>query len=308
MSLILGVDAGGTKTIYALAEGSKVLARTRAGSIKPLRVEFAQAEQHFAEAMTALAAASGRKISEVTVVVIGTAGISLKQTPDWMRKLVSAHTTARLDLCGDEEIALDAAFFGGRGVLVMAGTGSNVMGRSSDGLCQNVGGWGPLLGDQGSGHWVGLEGLRAALRAHDHGRTSGLMASVLEHWQCRAVEDLLTCVYGPEKPDFSQLAPLVRAAAEAGDADCLAVLERGGRLLGEDAAEACRKVMALDGGVTPHVAYTGSAISQIPAIRKALAAALHAEFPEAKLAEDPVDSVEGALWRARRVLGLGLEG
>lgn len=304
MSLILGVDAGGTKTIYALAEGSKVLARTRAGSIKPLRVEFALAEQHFAEAMTALAAASGRKISEVTVVVIGTAGISLKQTPDWMRKLVSAHTTARLDLCGDEEIALDAAFFGGRGVLVMAGTGSNVMGRSSDGLCQNVGGWGPLLGDQGSGHWVGLEGLRAALRAHDHGRTSGLMASVLEHWQCRAVEDLLTCVYGPEKPDFSQLAPLVRTAAEAGDADCLAVLERGGRLLGEDAAEACRKVMALDGGVTPHVAYTGSAISQIPAIRKALAAALHAEFPEAKLAEDPVDSVEGALWRARRVLGL----
>lgn len=304
MSLLLGVDAGGTKTNYALAEDARILARARSGSIKPLRVEFAQAKQHFAEAMAELAAESGRNISEVQVVSIGTAGIRLKQTPDWMQSLVAEHTQAQLALCGDEEIALDAAFFGGRGVLVMAGTGSNVMGRSSDGLCQNVGGWGPLLGDQGSGFRTGLEGLQVALRAHDHGRKTDLMQQILEFWGCTAVEDLLTRVYGGESPDFSQLAPMVRAAAEAGDADCLAVLERGGRMLGEDAAEACRRVMAQDGGKAPGVAFTGSAISQIPAIRKALAAALKSQLPEAVFADKPVDSVDGALWRARRLLGM----
>jgi glucosamine kinase len=58
-------------------------------------------------------------------------------------------------LCGDVEIALDAAFRGGTGILVIAGTGSNVVGRAEDGRMHRAGGWGPAVGDKGSGHWIG---------------------------------------------------------------------------------------------------------------------------------------------------------
>ncbi len=302
MSLLLGVDAGGTKTTYALAEGEQVLARTHAGSIKPLRVSFEQAQQHFADAMAALEAQSGRKVADVAAVSIGTAGVRLPQTAGWMRDLVAAHTAARLEVCGDEEIALDAAFAGGRGVLVIAGTGSNVMGRARDGQRCNVGGWGPVLGDEGSGYWIGIEALRAAVRAYDFGEKSAILPEVLAAWECATIGEMVDHAHAVPSPDFSLLAPMVSACAEAGDPVCARVLERGGRLLGESVAEACRKVIALDGGPVPAVAYIGSAISRIPANRQALAKALHAAFPEAALAAEPVDAVLGALWRAGRLL------
>jgi len=298
----MGVDAGGTKTTCALARGPQELARVQTGSIKPLRVSFEQAKEHFANAMAALELESGCRIAEVAAVSIGTAGVRLPQTAGWMRDLVAAHTPARLEVCGDEEIALDAAFAGGRGVLLIAGTGSNVMGRASDGRKCNVGGWGPMLGDQGSGHWIGLEALRAALRAHDFGQTSAVLPEVLKAWNCTSLDELVQYAHAVPSPDFSLLAPLVSACAEAGDAVCCGVLERGGKLLGEDVVQACRRVMALDGGPVPSVAYIGSTISKASGLRTALAGTLHAAFPEAVLADGPVDAVQGALWRARRLL------
>uniref|UniRef100_A0A7V5CS04 ATPase n=1 Tax=Acidobacterium capsulatum TaxID=33075 RepID=A0A7V5CS04_9BACT len=302
MSLLLGVDAGGTRTTFALAEGQHVLARTQAGSIKPLRVSVEQAREHFAAAMAALEKQSGRRIAEVNAVSIGTAGVRLPQTAGWMRELVAAHTKARLEVCGDEEIALDAAFAGGRGVLVIAGTGSNVMGRARDGQRCHVGGWGPVLGDEGSGYWIGIETLRTALRTYDFGEKSAIFPEVLAAWQCASIEEMVDRAHAVPPPDFSRLAPLVNACAEAGDAVCVRVLDRGGRLLGEAVAEVCRQVMALDRGPAPAVAYIGSAISRIPALRQALACTLHEAFPDAVLAAEPVDAVDGALWRAARLL------
>ena len=91
-----------------------------------------------------------------------------------LRELVSGGVI----IAGDEQIALDAAFHGGAGVLVIAGTGSHVTGRCADGSTVGAGGWGPVLGDEGSGTWIGLEAIRACLRARDRGVESCLLREI----------------------------------------------------------------------------------------------------------------------------------
>ena len=78
-----------------------------------------------------------------------------------------ARVAGELLLLGDVEIALDAAFPGQPGILILAGTGSNVAGRSRSGKITTVGGWGPVLSDQGSGQRIGSETLRAIFLAID---------------------------------------------------------------------------------------------------------------------------------------------
>ena len=156
MAFFLGFDAGGTKTTCALADDTHVLARDVGGSIKPLRVSIEHARQNLAALLGEIAKQSGVDLGNISASCIGTAGVRLPQTDGWMRQILSQCAGGEIVVCGDEEIALDAAFPGGAGVLAMAGTGSNVMGRTSQGEMLNVGGWGPALGDQASGHWIGL--------------------------------------------------------------------------------------------------------------------------------------------------------
>ena len=70
----------------------------------------------------------------------------------------------RSEVVGDEVIALDAAFQGGPGILQIAGTGSNTIGRAPDGSRESAGGWSSRLGDEGSGYWIGLHAMRRALK------------------------------------------------------------------------------------------------------------------------------------------------
>ena len=73
----------------------------------------------------------------------------------------------RSEVVGDEVIALDAAFRGGPGILQIAGTGTNCIGRAPDGGRESAGGWSSRLGDEGSGYWIGLHAVRRALNAYD---------------------------------------------------------------------------------------------------------------------------------------------
>src|SRR5579862_233855 len=246
MGYFLGFDAGGTKTTCALADDMRVLAQDVGGSIKPLRVTIEHAQQNLSALLAEISKQSGVDLMQVAASCIGTAGVRLPQTDGWMRQILSKCAGGEIVVCGDEEIALDAAFPGETGVLAMAGTGSNVVGRTSKGEMLNVGGWGPALGDQASGHWIGLNALRHACRARDFGQATQILDLVIRYWSAGTVEELINIANRTPPPDFSRLAPIVVECAEQGDAVALQVLELGGRLIGEDAAEAFRHVRNLD--------------------------------------------------------------
>ncbi len=298
MAFFLGLDAGGTKTTAALGDETRVLARAVGGSIKPLRVSIEQAQENLSALLTEISRLSGIDLRQITASCVGTAGLRLPQTDGWMRQIISHCVGGAIEVCGDEEIALDAAFPGGPGVLVIAGTGSNILGRTSSGHRLTVGGWGPMLGDQGSGYWIGHQALRAALRARDFQRRSPILDGVVAFWKVSELADVINVAHSGA--DFSLLAPLVVECAEEGDPVAIEVLIRGGRMLGEDAAEAFRQVRALEPDLPmPSIAFIGGILDRVAFVRDAMTETIHLAAPAVKILPEAVDAVSGALWRAR---------
>lgn len=297
MAYFLAIDAGGTKTDYLLADESRELARARSASIKRLRLPAEEAAANLEAGLRALTERSGVALRAVAQCCIGSAGYSVRQVTDWLREALAARVGGGLLIVGDEEIALDAAFHGGPGVLVLAGTGSNVAGRGRDGRITTAGGWGPALGDQGSGYTIGSQALRALFLAIDEGRESSLLPAVLHHWQLGSVEELVG--FANQHPDFSQLAALVAEAAATGDALACEILSGQGRELGYLARLVLRRMDKRDGFAWP-IAFAGSIVGKVAPVRDAVVEEIESEFPAAVAQENAVEPILGALWRARR--------
>ena len=299
--LFLAVDAGGTKTDYVLADETRTLARVRGGTIKLLRTDASDALANLEGAFGELAQRSGLPLMGVTRCCVGTAGESVALVVDWLRAEISARVGGELQILGDVEIALDAAFRGQPGVLVLSGTGSNVAGRGPDGVISTTGGWGPLLADQASGHRIGHEALRAIFLAKDEGRESMLLEAVMKFWQLERLERLVEYANKTPTPDLSQLAPLVLRCAEMGDDIADQVLRSQGRELGYLVRLLIRRLRANSGDTSfvPCIAFAGSIMERVGAVREALLAEVRIEFPSVSVKKGTVDPVEGALWRAR---------
>lgn len=298
MAFFLGLDAGGTKTTAELGDNTRTLARATGGSIKPLRVSLEQAQENLTALLAGIARQSGVELKQITASCVGTAGLRLPQTDGWMRQILSSCVGGKLVVCGDEEIALDAAFPGGAGVLVIGGTGSNTLGRTSTGERFTVGGWGPALGDQGSGYWIGHQALRAAVRAKDFGQPTRILEQVIAFWKAANLSEVVNMAHS--SPDFSLLAPLIVQCAEEGDAVALEVLERGGHLLGEDAAEAFRQVRQFEPDqLMPSIAFIGGILDKVAFVRESMIETIRRSLPTVQILPEAVDAVTGALWRAR---------
>ena len=301
MSFFLALDAGGTKTDYVLADETRELARVRTGTIKRMRVDAATASLNLESALAQLSAQTGVSMASITRTCIGTAGVSVPLVRDWLLASFSTRVSGGLLILGDVEIALEAAFPGRSGVLAMAGTGSNVLGRTSGGLLLNAGGWGPALADQGSGHRIGLESLRAIFLAKDEERQTSLLSAVMGYWELSSLDALVEYANSQPAPDFSQLTEVVVRCAELGDEIALAVL----RQQAEELAYLVRLVIrrlrwaAKEHEWTPPIAFTGSILENVALVRETLIAAVQREFPSVQAPDKVVDPVEGALWRAR---------
>ena len=300
MSFFLGMDAGGTSTRAALGDEEQVLARVKGGSIKTMRVSAAHAEANLRTLLAELEAASGVPIRGVVSTCVGIAGNTVSSVNGWVWQTLGPMLGGDLHVCGDVDIALDAAFPGEAGVLVIAGTGSNTLGRTTGGELVTVGGWGPVLADQGSGHWIGHQALRAALRAHDEQDAPvKLLNALAAQWKADTLEQLMEMAHAAPAPDFAALVRTVVEVAEQGDALALGILRQAGRDLGRDASIALRKLLALEPEAPRRVAFTGSVLENIPLVRKTMAQTIKREHRGVTVVPQAVDPIEGALWRAR---------
>jgi glucosamine kinase len=309
--LYLAIDAGGTKTNCLLADDTHILARASTATIKLQRVSEEEATTRLQTMFQEVAASANVSLGGITRTCFGLAGISIPAVQTWAHQVIPAMVSGELLLVGDEEIALDAAFPGAPGILVIAGTGSNVIGRNALGKLFGAGGWGPVLGDEGSGYWIGLEAIRAALRERDRIGTGAISARLLHaieaHWQLSSLAELIvmanqrTGLRRPA-PDFATLAPVVADCAKRGDALAAGVLERAGEELADQVTLVFHKMTSTLAPQPPEeigIAYTGSVLSEIPPVRAAMIARLAASLPTAQVQATPVDPLEGALWRAR---------
>jgi glucosamine kinase len=299
MSLYLAVDAGGTKTDYLLADETRELARVRGGTIKRMRVDAATAAANLDAALSELTVKTGVAMEAVSRTCIGAAGETVPLVTDWLREAFGSRVGGKLLLLGDVEIALDAAFPGASGVLVLAGTGSNVAGRTRGGALTFAGGWGPMLADQGSGHRIGLECLRAIFMARDERRPTSLLEAVLEFWGLTSIDALVEYGNRLPSPDFSQLTGLALRCANEGDAVAMEVLRHEGQSLGHLASLVLHRLQSEPDADVPRIAFAGSIMERVLPVREALIAAVRERHPEVAALDGVVDPLAGALWRAR---------
>jgi len=299
-SVVLGVDGGGTNTRAVLMQGEKVLARAHGGSIKRLRVGAEQAEANLRGMMRELYAASG--VSHIDAASAGVASASLPGIKEWITEVFAECGVRRSEVVGDEVIALDGAFQGGAGILQIAGTGSNTIGRTAMGERESAGGYSSTLGDEGSGYWIGLHAIRQGLHAYDRGDACVILDRVGAAWGTKTLEELVNRGNEVPGPDFSQLAPLVVQAAEEGDAVALWVLDRAAQDIAQFILLVRRKLRERRGLVEEvPVAYTGSVLEKISRVRGRVTELLREAAPEMVFRQEGVVAVEGALWRAQRL-------
>src|ERR1700728_2611884 len=212
MSVVLGIDGGGTNTRAAIVADGKIVGHGQSGSIKRLRVGAVVVEANLRAVLKDAFAQSG--VKDVDAACCGVASASMPGITEWITAVFDDFGIAPSEVVGDHIIALDAAFQGGPGILQIAGTGSNCIGRAPDGSLETAGGWSSRLGDEGSGYWIGLHSVRRALRAYDHGQPTQVLKKVGEIWNTPELDELVNLGDGTPGPDFAALAPAINELAE----------------------------------------------------------------------------------------------
>lgn len=300
MSVVLGIDGGGTRTRASIVAGDRRLAYVENGSIKRLRVGASAAEANLREILREVYAQGG--VEDVAAACVGVASATMPGVGIWIEGVLREFGVTRVEVVGDEVIALDAAFKGGAGILQIAGTGSNCIGRTQDGKRECAGGWSSRLGDEGSGYWIGLHAVRRALKAHDREEPTHVLDVVAKQWGTRTIEELVNLGDSTPGPDFAALAPAISELAEAGDRVALDVLAQAARDLVESVL-LVRDKMRRKHGLTEEVpvAWIGSVIGKARLVREPFFAGLRAAAPAMPVRETEVEGIEGAVWRAQRL-------
>ena len=206
-----------------------------------------------------------------------------------------------IDVVGDMETALEAAFADGAGVVVIAGTGSIAYGRDKAGRTHRAGGWGFEIGDEGSAHWIGRAAINTLLRASDlRGiavASAPLARGLFKTWGVNSLSDLARAANSIPPPDFAALFPVVAASDDAASRH---VLNQAGRELAQIAAVVIQRLFGKDDPTLVPVAMTGGVFRHASAVRETFYNELQSIEPRAQVIADVIDPVEGALRMARK--------
>jgi glucosamine kinase len=302
MAKFLAIDGGGTNTRCWLADEERVLASATDGTVKLMVVGEEVATKRLRELLQAVAAEAGVGLDEIACTCVGLAGISSGNVRHWGEETLRGLVSGKVIVCGDEEIALEAGFKGGPGVFLIAGTGSIVSGRCSDGTRFTAGGFGPVIGDEGAGGWIGLEAVRASLRARDRGLPTELPEKIQEFWGLKSLPELIAKANHYSRAPFGELTMVVVSAAESGDRVAIRVLERAGEDLADQVLVLVEKMRAAgcEAGDYARLRFTGSVVGKIVRVRETMTRKLHEAFPGMDVPEAEVNAIEGALWLARQ--------
>jgi glucosamine kinase len=275
--VVIGIDAGGTKTVCRLADAQgNVLSEARG----PGANLQSTGELHVERVLHQL-------ITEVTTsapdwpaaVCLGIAGVDRAGDAAVVRNiLLRIAPRSRVVVVNDALVALEAGVPGAPGVVLIAGTGSIAYGRNLDGWAARAGGWGYLLGDEGSGFWLGRQALRSVVRSADgRGPHTLLTDRVLAHFGIARTQDLVREIYNGsfEPATVAAIASQVEGAASDGDEIALHLIDTGARELGLAALSVCARLKLSRGPVV----LAGGMFTAAPRLRQRVVSHLTGRWP-----------------------------
>ena len=304
-----------------------------AGPSNIVRVGEAQARESLHQSVRQACAAAGITTAQVANTCAGGSGAARPELAAIVHRILSELILSPIDVVGDIQIALEAAFDAGPGVIVIAGTGSIAYGRNQAGNTARAGGWGFAIGDEGSAHWIGRTAVSAVLRAadpraqalasgatdtgvphvsphlrdvgplpeqprpQDLPRLSPLAQALAQTWGVTSLDDLARAANSIPPPDFASLFPAIAASR---DELALQVLSSAGKELAQVTAVVTRHLFAAEQAATIPVAMIGGVFRQSQLVREEFYNELRRLDPRAEISPQVVHPVEGALRLARR--------
>jgi N-acetylglucosamine kinase-like BadF-type ATPase len=295
---VLGIDAGGTKTIGYLAdETGRVLAESRAGAANLHAAGEPEVERVLRQVVDEATGGRGPELAAVCVGMAGAERDTDQQAVVAILRRIGIRGPALV--VNDAFVALSAGVKEGPGIVVISGTGSIVYGRSARGLAARAGGFGRIFGDEASGYWLGRRALQAVARASDgRGPATLLTPLVLAQFGVTQAWDLIPHVNtrASEHGLVSALAPVVEAARAQGDAVAAAILDKAA----EELANGARCVadrLSMRSEVFGFV-LAGGAFKAAPWLAGELDRRLSAFAPNATVTLLEAEPAQGAVWLA----------
>ncbi len=225
---VLGIDVGGTKTVCLLADDhGSVIAQGREEGANLQGAGELALEKVLHSVMESTLEGTGIVPS---AICLGIAGVDRASDETVVRSIMGRiGYKARILVVNDALIALQAGIGDAAGIVIVSGTGSIAYGRNAEGEASRGGGWGYVLGDEGSGYWIGRLALRAVVRHADgRGRVTSLTPRLLRHFGVQKASELINKVYHEELSPraIASLARYVQHARDEGDMVATGILNR----------------------------------------------------------------------------------
>jgi N-acetylglucosamine kinase-like BadF-type ATPase len=303
--LVFGADGGGTKTLGIVADAAgTLLARLQAGPANPNVVGVDGAANNLVGLIIDCCREAHCSPRDLDAIVLGLAGAGSSAIRERLGVALDEQFRSRgvqapaVTIESDARIALEGAFDGGPGLIIIAGTGSILLGKTANEPKKVVGGWGRVLGDEGSGYFIGLQALKAVTRDFDGIAPSGSLRALVDArfgWCSR--EDLIVAVY-QQNFAIPSLAPLVLESADENDPVCLEILSRSAALLADQVGVFAR---VLEAHTRLGVVFVGGLIDHDTVYAKILRETLRSRFPAVDVRPAMHPPVQGAVLLALQI-------
>lgn len=307
----IGVDGGGSRTRAVVAGEDLVpMGRGASGPANAATRPLPLVVENVLEAVGDAAASAVVAPESAEGVGVGLAGVeSVGLVGPLTAALEERFGASKVLVTTDARIALAGASPGdpdGPGVVLIAGTGAIAYGRGRDGAEARAGGWGPLLGDEGSGYAIARQGLAAVVRDLDGRGPKTAIRDLLfaSERGIHTLEELLAKIYRSEggAGDVAAYFPVILKAAHGGDAEARRILAEAGTELALAAITVVHK-LALEKQMFP-VSTVGGVFAAGELLLGPLAAALHAVAPGARIGPPAYPPEIGAIRLARAKAGV----
>lgn len=297
--IFIGIDGGGTKTAVCAYEDGQLIAQTTTG---PMNYNFIGVDAALANVMNGIRDLQ-IPLAQIAAVGVGDPAIDncVSEDPSSgsyrFLQAFAKHLNAPVYIRSDAYITLFGLAGGNSpAVLMLSGTGSMGMAENAAGEISIVAGWGRLTGDEGSGYYIGLEGLKAALHAADGiGTDTALLQAALTYFDAASPRDLIDIFYGETEPDIAGFSKSVDRCAQAGDPVARQILLQAADYL----AAYTDKLVEFSGSRL--VGVYGSVICKNAIVRRAYEKKLWDKYPELTITEPPIDAPAAAAMYAEKM-------
>jgi len=238
MDCLIGIDGGGSRTRAVLVDGSGNLLAGALGGPANIQLHNKETFKTTINSLLSELYTSSRSSSRmVKAIVAGFAGAGRSSNRE-----IAGSILDKLDLKNrhkimtDMEIALYGAFRDKPGIILIAGTGSAAFGRDAIGNVRRCGGWGYLVGDEGSGYYIGRTAVRYTLQSYDTILPATVLTDIIcEAFDLETIDQIIPAIYSGavSRIDIANLAPAVLDAEVQGDQVALMIIEEAGKSLGK---------------------------------------------------------------------------